>query len=378
MTSLIKANFRCCIIKILMIAFSCSVSAIAHAERIKDITTISGVRDNQLVGYGIVVGLHGTGDTTSQAPFTLQSIQNMLSRFGIKIPERVNPQLKNVAAVTVHASLPPFGKPGQTIDVTVSSIGNAESLHGGSLLMTPLLGADGQLYAMAQGNLIVGGFSAQGGDGSKLTVNIPSAGRIPNGATIERIAPGGLSTKKFITLNLQNPDFTTASRMMEAVNATFGEGTAKALDSTSVVVRAPKGIEHKISFLSALENITVEPGQAAAKVIVNSRTGTVVIGSNVKVMPAAVTHGSLVVTVKENVSVSQPGAFARRGRTAVTTDTAISAKEEKNKMFKIDGFVTLDQIVRAVNEVGAAPSDLVAVLEALDRLGALKAELIVI
>ncbi len=353
-------------------------SALGQAERIKDISSISGVRENQLVGYGIVVGLHGSGDTTSQAPFTLQSIQNMLSRFGIKIPERSNPQLKNVAAVTVHASLPPFGKPGQNIDVTVSSIGNAESLHGGSLLMTPLLGADGQLYAMAQGNLIVGGFSASGGDGSKLTVNIPSAGRIPNGATIERMAPGGLDKQRFITLNLQNPDFTTANRMMEAVNAVFGEGSAKALDSTSVVVRAPEDIEKKIGFLSVLENINVKPGEAAAKVIVNSRTGTVVIGSNVKVMPAAVTHGSLVVTVKENIAVSQPGAFSRRGQTAITTDTEISAKEETNKMFLIEGFVTLDEIVRAINEVGAAPSDLVAVLEALDKLGALKAQLIVI
>ena len=349
-----------------------------QAERIKDISSISGVRENQLVGYGIVVGLHGSGDSTSQAPFTLQSIQNMLSRFGIKIPERSNPQLKNVAAVTVHANLPPFGKPGQLIDVTVSSIGNAESLHGGSLLMTPLLGADGQLYAMAQGNLIVGGFSASGGDGSKLTVNIPTAGRIPNGATIERIAPGGLNQQRFITINLQNPDFTTAHRLMEAVNETFGEGSAKALDSTSIVVRAPELIEKKIAFLSVLENIRIKPGESAAKVIVNSRTGTVVIGSNVKVMPAAVTHGSLVVTVKENVSVSQPGAFSRRGQTAVTTDTSITVKEEKNKMFLIKGFVTLDEIVRAINEVGAAPSDLVAVLEALDKLGALKAQLIVI
>ncbi|MCK5881030.1 MAG: flagellar basal body P-ring protein FlgI, partial [Sinobacterium sp.] len=274
--------------------------------------------------------------------------------------------------------LPPFGKPGQRIDVNVSSIGNAESLHGGSLLMTPLLGADGQLYAMAQGNLIVGGFSASGGDGSKLTVNIPSAGRIPNGATIERIAPGGLDKQRFITINLKNPDFTTATNLMDAVNEIFGNGSAKALDSTSVVVRAPASIEKKIAFLSVLENIRIEPGEAAAKIIVNSRTGTVVIGSNVKVLPAAVTHGSLVVTIKENVSVSQPGAFARRGDTAVTTDSSVSATQEKSKMFLIKGFVTLDEIVRAINDVGAAPSDLVAVLEALDKLGALKAELIVI
>jgi len=361
----------------LFIVVSVFFVPVVLAERVKDIANVAGVRSNQLVGYGIVVGLNGSGDSTSQAPFTLQSIQNMLSRFGIKIPEDVNPQLKNVAAVTVHASLPPFAKPGQSIDVTVSSMGNASSLHGGSLLMTPLLGADGQVYAMAQGNLMVGGFSAQGGDGSKLTVNIPSAGRIPNGAMIERMAPGGLGKHNFITLNLQKADFTTASRLMAAINQKFGEGSAKALDSSSVVVQAPSAIDAKIAFLSVLENIEIEPGEAAAKVIVNSRTGTVVIGSNVKVMPAAVSHGSLVVTVKEKVSVSQPTAFSE-GETTVTTDSSISAEQGGDKMFKFDAYVTLDEIVRAVNQVGAAPSDLVAILEALDRVGALKAQLIVI
>lgn len=365
-------------LKVFLVMALVCLGQFTYAERIKDIANISGVRTNQLVGYGIIVGLSGTGDSTSQTPFTMQSVENMLSKFGIKVPEGANPQLKNVAAVTVHANLPPFGKPGQAIDVTVSSIGNAASLRGGSLLMTPLLGADGRVYAMAQGNLIVGGFNAQGGDGSKLTVNTPSAGRIPNGATIERMAPGGLDNLKHITLNLIEPDFTTANRMMQAVNKNFGEGMAKAIDATSVMIKAPETLEQKVAFLSVLENLQVEPGEAAAKVIVNSRTGTVVIGRNVRVLPAAVSHGSLVVSVKENVQVSQPRAFSKRGDTKVTTDSGISASEEKSKMFKFNGYVSLDEIVQAMNQVGAAPSDLVAILEALDRVGALKAQLIVI
>lgn len=350
----------------------------AWAERVKDIASVAGVRENQLVGYGIVVGLNGTGDQTSQTPFTLQSIQNMLSRFGIKIPDDVSPQLKNVAAVTVHATLPAFAKPGQTIDVTVSSIGNAESLRGGSLLMAPLMGADGQVYAIAQGNLVVGGFGASGGDGSKITVNIPSAGRIPNGASVERSAPSNLDVNPgYITLNLERPDFTTAQRLTDVVDHTFGPGTAKALDATSIAVKAPQAFDKKVSFISVLENLEVQPGEAPARVIVNSRTGTVVIGSNVRVMPAAVTHGSLIVTIAENVKVSQPEPFSQ-GQTAVTTDSQVSVQQESNHMFVMDSGVSLDELVAAVNKVGAAPGDLVAILEALDQLGALRAELIVI
>ncbi|MEL0028307.1 MAG: flagellar basal body P-ring protein FlgI, partial [Perlucidibaca sp.] len=224
----------------ILIALTLFCAGTASAERIKDLVSITGMRDNQLVGYGLVVGLPGTGDQTSQAPFTIQSIRNMLARFGIKVPDNVNPQLKNVAAVTVHAMLPPFAKPGQAIDVTVSSIGNAGSLRGGSLLMTPLTGADGQIYAMAQGSLLVGGLGASGQDGSRITVNIPSAGRIPSGATVEREAPGRIAVNGQIQLNLNTADFTTAHRLVDEINRSFGDGTARAQDATSVIVQGPQ------------------------------------------------------------------------------------------------------------------------------------------
>ncbi|MEM6639223.1 MAG: flagellar basal body P-ring protein FlgI [Pseudomonadota bacterium] len=354
-----------------------SWSLLAHAERVKDIASVAGVRSNQLVGYGLVVGLDGTGDQTQQAQFTVQSLLNMLQQFGITLPPGVNPQLQNIAAVSVHADLPAFGKAGQQIDVTVSSIANSKSLRGGSLLMTPLRGADGNVYAMAQGNLVVGGFGASGNDGSSITVNIPSAGRIPNGAIIEREVRSRFASDPFISLNLNTPDFTTARRLMEAVNEHLGGGVAEALDATTVRVRAPGPTSARISFVSELETIELEPGEAPARVIVNSRTGTVVIGSNVRVMPAAVSHGSLVVTISEQPTASQPNPFGA-GRTAVLPDSAVSIEEEENRMFLFEAGVTLEDIVRAVNEVGAAPGDLVAILEALKQAGSLRAELVVI
>ncbi len=353
------------------------LSVPAGAERIKDLAGVAGVRENQLVGYGLVVGLDGTGDQTSQTPFTIQAIKNMLAQLGVLVPDNVNPQLRNVAAVTVQASLPPFAKQGQTIDVTVSSIGNAQSLRGGSLLVTPLRGADGEIYALAQGNLIVGGFGVSGDDGSRVTVNVPSTGRIPGGASVERMVPSTLGGEDSLILNLHSPDFTTAHRVSESINASLGAGVATTLDPISVRVRAPLDQTQRVAFISHLENLNVEPAPAPARVIVNSRTGTVVIGSHVLVSPAAVAHGSLVVRITETDLVSQPNAFAG-GQTAIVEQSDIEIDQEGGSMFVFEPGVSLNDIVEAVNQVGAAPGDLVAILEALKEAGALRAELIVI
>lgn len=352
-------------------------SGLASAERIKDLANVAGVRSNQLVGYGLVVGLDGTGDQTSQTPFTVQSIKSMLAQFGVVIPPAANLQLKNVAAVTIHADLPPFAKPGQTIDVTVSSLGNAKSLRGGSLLMAPLRGADGQVYAIAQGNLVVGGFGAAGSDGSKITVNVPSAGRIPNGATVERGGDNPFTNGSHLTLNLHRPDFTTAYRLAAALNHTIGKGTARPLDGSSVQVNVPRDPAQRVAFVSLVENIELEPGTAPARVIINSRTGTVVVGSHVRVTPAAVSHGSLTVTISEETEVSQPAPLAG-GTTTVVPRSGVEIAQEDSRMFLFNPGVRRNDIVRAVNQVGAAPGDLVAILEALREAGALRAELIVI
>jgi flagellar P-ring protein precursor FlgI len=349
----------------------------ARAERVKDLATVAGVRGNQLVGYGLVVGLDGTGDQTSQAPFTIQSIKNMLSRFGVTIPPNANPQLKNVAAVTVTADLPPFAKPGQTIDVTVASIGNASSLRGGTLLMTPLRGVDGEVYGMAQGSMTVSGFGISGQDGSRVAVNVPSSGRIPNGATVEREVPNAFANQPWVMLNLHTPDFTTAARLTEGINNLLGAGTAETVDAVSVRVTAPSDPSQRVAYVSTLESIEIEPGDAPARVIVNSRTGTVVIGSRVQVKPAAVAHGSLSVTITERHDVSQPAPFSD-GQTVVTPRSEISVNQPEARMFLFSAGVDLNDIVRAVNQVGAAPGDLVAILEALKAAGALRAELIVI
>jgi flagellar P-ring protein precursor FlgI len=346
----------------------------AYAERIKDITSIAGVRSNQLIGYGLVVGLDGSGD---KAPFTTQTFKNMMAEFGITIPEGTDPKLKNVAAVSITAEMPAFAKPGQRLDITVSSLGNAKSLRGGSLLFAPLKGADGQVYAIAQGNLVVGGFGIQGNDGSKLTVNVPSVGRIPNGASIERSIPNAFGHGDSLILNLDEANFTTARHIVDHLNDLLGPGTAEALDATSIRLSAPRDLSQRVSFLSVVENMEVEMGQARAKVIINSRTGTIVMGQNVRIDAVAVTHGSLTVTVQENLNVVQPGALAG-GETAIVPQTEINAEQENNRMFKFGAGITLDQIVNAVNEVGAAPGDLMAILEALKQAGALKAELVVI
>jgi len=346
-------------------------------ERIKDLATFAGVRDNQLVGYGLVVGLDGTGDRTTQTPFTVQSLKNMLGQLGVTLPENVNPQLKNVAAVMVTAELPPFAKAGQRFDVTVSSMGNANSLRGGTLLLTPLKGADGQIYAMAQGNLIVGGMAAQGADGSRVSVNIPSVGRITNGATVEREVPSPFAHTDTLVLNLNRSDFTTATRLTQVINDRFGAGVARAIDGSSVRVRAPGDADARVSFVAALENLPVQPGVAPARVVVNARTGTIVIGANVRLLPAAVAHGNLTVTITEKTTVSQPQPFSQ-GQTAVVANSNVDVAQEPGRMFLFDPGTSLDELVRAVNSVGVAPGDLVAILQALREAGALRAELVVI
>lgn len=279
---------------------------VAHAERVKDLATVEGMRENQLVGYGLVVGLDGSGDKVGQVSYTAQSLKNMLAQLGIVVPPGVDPQPKNVAAVMLSATLPPFIKKGQKIDVTASSVGNSESLRGGTLLMSPLKGADGRVYAVAQGNLVVGGLGVEGSDGSSITVNIPSVGRIPKGAIVERTVANRLGDGDKFVLNLFSADFTTATRMAKAINDEFGVGTAKPVDPISVVVQSPVTEAHKVAFLSMIENLTLEPGDAAARVIINSRSGTVVISSHVQVSPAAVAHGNLIVTISEDQWVSQP------------------------------------------------------------------------
>ncbi len=369
-------------LKALLLAFGvlAGASLTAHAERIKDLATVSGVRSNQLVGYGLVVGLDGTGDQTTQTPFTIQSITNMLAKFGVPIPASVsaNAMLKNVAAVMVTADLPAFSKAGQTIDVTVASIGNASSLRGGSLLMTPMRGVDGQVYAFAQGSMVVSGFGISGKDGSKILVNVPSAGRIPNGASVEREVPVKFGGDGHLVFNLNTPDFTTASRVVNAINKILGAGTADALDAVSIRVAAPADANQRTAYLATLEAIDVEPGDPPARVIINSRTGTVVISSHVRVMAAAVAHGSLSVTITEREQVSQPNSFTQGTTATVTPKSTINVKEGDARMFVFQAGVNLDEIVRAVNQVGAAPSDLVAILEALQQAGALRAEMIVI
>jgi flagellar P-ring protein precursor FlgI len=361
--------------RILLVALGLMLMTTAvFAERIKDLAQVQGVRNNQLIGYGLVVGLNGSGDKN---PFTDQSLKSMLTKFGINVPPDVKPNSKNVAAVAVHADLPPFIKPGQTIDVTVSSLGNAKSLAGGALLMTPMRGLDGNVYAIAQGTLVVGGLDAAGKDGSKITINYPGGGHIPNGAIVERGVDSGFDVGNTLTLNLRQGDFTTAKRVVDAINSKFGEDTARALDAQSVEVMAPRMAYQKVAYLSEIENIEINPAEAAAKVIINSRTGTVVISQNVRIGAAAVAHGNLTVSIGENSQVSQPNPFAS-GQTAVTQGSEVNVKQQKSRMFKFEKGVSLDDLVKTVNKIGASPSDLVAILEALKTAGALKAELVVI
>ena len=354
----------------------------AFSDRIKDLTSLAGVRSNQLVGYGVVVGLAGTGD--GNTGITLQSMQSLVARFGIT-SDTAGMNGDNAAAVMITANLPAFTKPGQAIDVTVSTIGGSESLKGGTLLMSPLLGADGETYAIAQGNVVVGGLGVEGADNSSITVNIPTVGRIPRGASVEKLVPTAFLDTDYVILNLHRGDFSTSFNISEAVNAAFGPDMAVPLDKNSIRVRAPADPSQKVSFVAMLENLQVERAEPPAKIIINSRSGTIVISGNVKVSPAAVSHGSLSVQVAENLNVDQPdataigdGAVAGPAVAVVTPDTAITVKEETARAFLFDSGVSLSDLVDSINAVGATSSDLVAILEALREAGALNAELIVI
>jgi len=348
----------------------------AQAERIKDISQIFGIRHNQLVGYGLVVGLDGSGDSNA---FTDQSFKTMLSRLGVQVPAGMNVSSKNVAAVAIHASLPPFARPGQQIDVLVSSIGSAKSLRGGSLLMAELKGADSQTYAVAQGNIVVAGFDAEGLDGSKIKVNMSVGGSIPGGAMVEKESPSSFDiyAKDDITYVLHRQDFTTARRMADVINHYMGSNTAAPIDGSRVQVNIPQSAADRVRFLSVLENLSLNPGEESAKVVINSKSGTIVIGQHVKVNAAAVSHGSLTVTISENPEVSQPQPFSL-GTTETVENTQINIQQDDNTMFLFPKAVSLNSIVSAVNEVGASPSDLMAILEALKRVGALSADIEVI
>lgn len=355
----------------------CLISGQLFAERIKDIATLAGVRTNQLVGYGLVVGLNGTGDRGG-TKFTTDSFINMLTQLGVNIPPNTKLNSKNIAAVMVTASLSSFMKKGQNMDVNISSIGDAQSLRGGTLLLTPLKGADGRVYAMSQGNVVVSGVSAAGNDGSNVVVNVPSGGRIPNGATVEADIPNPFYFSKSLTFNLHAPDFTTAKRMSDAINELMGPGTARALDAMSVTVTAPQKVSQRVDYVSVLENIEFKPAIESAKIIFNSRTGTVVIANNVVVKSAAVSHGNLIVSITETPVISQPNAFSTRGRTVSTQQSQVNIDQKANHAFVLPRGVTLKDIVRGINAVGATPADVMAILEALQQAGALNATILVI
>jgi flagellar P-ring protein FlgI len=346
----------------------------AAAERIKDLATIQGVRGNPLIGYGIVVGLDGSGDQTTQTPFTVQSVLNMLTQMGVNLPPGTNLQLKNVAAVVVTASLPAFAKPGQAIDVTVSSMGNAKSLRGGTLLMTPLKGADGQVYALSQGNVLVGGVGAEGG-GSKVTVNHLSVGRIPSGAQVERAVPSHIGDAEHIYVELNVTDFTTTSRVVEAVNGVF-PGSASALDGRVVRVRAPADSSGRVGFIAQLESLDITPAAGMAKVIVNARTGSVVLNRSVQIESCAIAHGNLSVVVSTEPLVSQPNPFGR-GQTVQTERSQIEIKADRGGLTMAKG-AALAEVVKALNAIGATPQDLLAILQAMKAAGALRADLEII
>jgi len=349
----------------------------ASAERIKDLASIQGVRDNQLIGYGLVVGLDGSGDQTTQTPFTVQSTISMLAQLGVTLPPTTSLQLKNVAAVMVTATLPPFARAGQTIDITASSIGNAKSLRGGTLLMTPLKGADGQIYAMAQGNMLVGGVGAASG-GAKVQVNHLSVGRIPGGATVERSVPTVLGQGDYINLELNTTDFTTATRLVNAINTELSPGKeiASALDGRMIKVRAPEG-NARVAFLSRIENLQVDPAQGLARVIINARTGSVVMNQAVTLNDCAISHGNLTVIINTDTTVSQPNALSG-GETVQAAKTTIDIQSDKGGLVMLKKGVSLNEVVKALNSIGATPQDLLAILQAMKSAGAMRAELEVI
>ena len=360
----------------LLIGLATAIAATpGHAERIKDIARFEGVRSNAITGYGIVVGLSGTGDDNLE--YTVQSLKSAAARLGVTLPPGVAPALKNAAAVMLTAELPPFARPGQRLDVTVSALGKAKSLRGGTLLLAPMQGADGEIYALAQGNLAVGGFGAEGRDGSKIVVGTPSSGRIPGGAAVERAVPSPFAASDVLTLDLNDQDFSAARTVAEAINAAIAPGIATANDAATVIVRAPADIAARLARAAQIESLEVRLGPPIARVIVNARTGTVVIGGEVRILPAAIAHGNLTVRVGEDRQVSQPAPVSG-GQTVVTTKSTIEAEQNPARMALFAPGARLGDIVDAVNALGAAPGDLVAILEALRAAGALRAELVVI
>jgi flagellar P-ring protein FlgI len=359
----------------------------AHAERLKDLVQIQGVRDNPLIGYGLVVGLDGTGDQTTQTPFTTQTLANMLANLGISINNQAagssnsqstlsNIQLKNVAAVMVTAVLPPFARPGEAIDVTVSSLGNAKSLRGGTLLLTPLKGADGQVYALGQGNLAVGGAGASA-NGSKVQVNTLAAGRITGGAIVERSVPSTVSQAGTMQLDLNDMDYDTTQRVVAAVNNAFGGGTATALDGRTIQLRAPNDPQQQVAFMAQLQNLDVKPAQAAAKVILNARTGSIVMNQMVTLQNCAVAHGNLSVVINTQPVVSQPGAFSN-GQTVAAQQSQIQMKQDNGALKLVSAGANLADVVKALNALGATPADLMSILQAMKAAGALRADLEII
>lgn len=353
----------------------------AQAERLRDLASIAGVRQNQLIGYGIVVGLDGSGDQTTQTPFTVQSVLSMLQQLGVNLPQGTQLQLKNVAAVMVTSSLPPFSQPGQTLDITVSSMGNAKSLRGGTLLMTPLKGADGQVYAMAQGNVLVGGVGVQaggaGGGGSSLTVNHLAVGKISAGATVERAVASSLGEGNMIRLELNTADFATASRVVDAINDKYGAGIAYALDSRVIRVQSPSSSDQRVSFIGTLQDMNVNPADQPAKVIMNARTGSVVMNRAVTLETCAISHGNMSVSVSSDPQVSQPNPLAG-GSTVVTQNQNVDIKKDGGKVMMVKGGASLAEVVKALNAIGATPQDLLSILQAMKAAGSLRAELEII
>lgn len=353
-----------------------SVTSVFAAERIKDIVSIGGVRSNQLVGYGLVVGLDRSGDKATSSPFTAQSMINMLNQLGVQVPAGTTLDPKNVAAVTITATLPPFARKGQALDVTVSSMGDAKSLRGGTLLLSPLKGADGQIYAMAQGNVVVGGAGASSG-GSRAQVNQLNAGRIPAGALVEREVTVALGDGEFINIELLSADFSTANRVVQAINKEFGVDTARAVNGRLLEVRAPYDTNQRVSFLSRLENLTIDPVAVSPLVVINARTGSVVMNQAIRLEPCAVSHGNLTVSVSNTPQVSQPNALSG-GRTAVVNKTDIKVNQEPGSVISVPRGADLSQVVNALNAVGANPQDLISILQAMKAAGSLRADLQII
>jgi flagellar P-ring protein precursor FlgI len=376
----------------LMFALACGAlppaTPVAHAERLKDLVAIQGVRDNQLIGYGLVVGLDGTGDQTTQTPFTTQTLANMLANLGISINNQsagssnssssalTSIQLKNVASVMVTAVLPPFVRPGEAIDVTVSSLGNANSLRGGTLLLTPMKGADGAVYALAQGNLVIGGAGASA-NGSRVQVNQLNSGRIAGGATVERAVQSSITQDGTMQLELNDMDYDTTQRIVAAINNAFGQGTATPLDGRTIQLRAPGDAAQQVSFMAQLEDLDVKPAPGAAKVVLNSRTGSIVMNQMVTLENCAVAHGNLSVVVNTQPVVSQPGAFSN-GRTVVAQQSQIQLKQDDGAMKYVRAGANLADVVKALNALGATPADLMSILQAMKAAGALHAELEII